>query len=115
VAGALGEHRLVGSFDAGTAERHRIPQHAVCESLRRLRQIQGVARNRIHDNRFAVTPFVLDTLDRVAHGDGRDRGAVGRCRSDHAGDHLGGNEWTGRIVHKHDVRARIRGIETVCD
>ncbi len=51
MAGALGEPRFVGRVDAGAPERDRVAEHATSERLRRLRQENRLARQRLHDNR----------------------------------------------------------------
>ena len=50
VPGALGERRLVGRLDAGVAERQRVAQHVAAKRLRRLREIDRLARQRLRTN-----------------------------------------------------------------
>ena len=49
VPGLLRQRRFVGRLDAATAERDRVPQDVAPERLRRLRQVDRLARQRLDD------------------------------------------------------------------
>jgi hypothetical protein len=70
----LGQHGFIGRLGARTATGHRLPEHVAAERLRRLRQIDGFARQCRDHRRMAANG--LDPLDRIAHRHGHDRGTV---------------------------------------
>ena len=55
VPGPLGEPGFVGGLDAGAPERDRVAQHRAAEGLRRLREVDRLARQRL-DDRPAPAP-----------------------------------------------------------
>ena len=111
VAGLLGEHGFVCRLHAGASERNGITKHAVSESLRRLRQIQRLPRDRIRDHGMAVP--LLGALHRVADRYCGDGCSMRRRSFDDTRDDLRRHERPGGIVHEHDVRGRIDQVEAV--
>ena len=66
VAGALGQHRFVGGVEAVAARGRARDQHVAAEHLRRLREVDALARNRRLDDR--TVDAVASELDGVATG-----------------------------------------------
>ena len=54
VPGLLGEHRLVGRRGAGASERDGVAEHRAAEGLRRLREEDRLARQRLGHDAAAV-------------------------------------------------------------
>ena len=84
VASALGQHRLVGCLHSGPADRNRCVEHVSAEGLRRLSQIDCLARNSGRDDHIVGKPFHL--LHRVVRRNGRDRGTMRHRGIDSARD-----------------------------
>ena len=102
VSGALGQHRVVGRVDAARGGRQRVFEDAPAESLRRLRQPDLLARQRLGDD-LAIE---IDALHGVARSHGRHRRAVlGRGR-DHAIDQPDVGERPRGVVHENRIDAR---------
>ena len=55
IARALGKRGFVGRLDAGASGLHGGGEHVAAESLRRLRQVDGLARNGLDDRRRRAT------------------------------------------------------------
>ncbi len=106
VAGALGERRLVGRLDAGLAQRDRVPQHLDAESLRRLRQENHFAGNRLDNLHGAL--HAPDALHGVAHRLRRDRRAVFSRGANGPADQIARHQRTRRVVNEHDLGAADR-------
>ena len=62
VAGALGERRFVGRFDARLAQRDGVPQDVDAESLRRLREENRFAGNRLDDRHVSCARLTRFTV-----------------------------------------------------
>ena len=108
VARRLGQLRLVGAVTSGASERDSIPQHAVSEGLRRLRQKDRVPLQRFPDARAPVR-----TLHGVAGGEGRNGGAFLERGIDGSGNQVGCREGPRRIVNHHDIGVGADPIERI--
>jgi hypothetical protein len=111
-AEAFDQHRLVGGVDRSPfVEGSR--EEIAAERLWRLCQEYGVARDGGADRPRSVVVLIAGLLDRVAHRDGGDGGAVRARGVDGAGDRLERHERARRIVNHDDVGAVRRPRQAV--
>ena len=123
MAGALGEPGFVGRVDARAAERDGVPKHRTSKRLRRLRQVDRLSGQRLHDGRRRG--IRRHSLDGIGDRHGRDRGTVVGGGGNRAGDQVCGDEGARGIVDQHDVglfpyqlecaRDRILPAPAACD
>ena len=109
MAGALGQRRLVGRVLPLLGQRQRVAQHATPERLRRLRQVDPLARQCLAA-RNAIRQIAV--LDRVARRDRRNRRARLGRRGNRARDEIGAHERPRRVVNHAPRRRRRRPPRT---
>ena len=119
VTGMLGEHRLVGGLDtAAAASRSSLGdgghQHGPAERLRRLREKDLVARQRLDNHARTLLLGARDAFDRIADRHCHDRRAVRHGPFDRARDDVGRHERPRGIVHEDDVGVGRHRLERVC-
>ena len=116
VAGALGQGRLVGRLDAGVRRSaSAVAQHVAPERLRRLREVDRFARQRLGDvssGRLRPPPTAdgfsrTRPLDGVPRRQRRQRRAGLGGRGNRARDEIGAREGTRRIVNDHHVGSSL--------
>ena len=113
MAGALGEPRFVGRVDAGATERDGVPKHRTPKRLRRLRQINRLSGQRLHDSR---RPGIRrHSLDGIGGGHGRDRGTVVGGGGNRARDQVCGDEGARGVVDQHDIGLFLYQLECARD
>ena len=111
VAGAFGQRRFIGRVHTGLSERNGFLQDLGPECLRRLRQEDRFARDRLdHGERG---PIAADAFHGVADRLRHDCGPVLDRRLDRLRDQITGHERPRRIVHQHHVGALAHGPERV--
>ena len=123
MAGPLGEPGFVGRVDARAAERDGVAEAPTRERLRRLRQIDRLSRQRLHDGRRRGVR--RHSLDGIGDGHGRNRGTVAAAAAIARGDQVCGDEGARGVVDQHDVglfpyqlecpRDRILPAPAACD
>ena len=92
------------------ADRDRPRQHRAAEALRRLREVDRLARDRLDDRAVAVD--ALDGVARLQRGDGR---AMRRGGVDGPVDQIRADKRPRRVVDEHDVGPLADRVEGVGD
>jgi hypothetical protein len=123
VTGAFRERGLVGRFRTGLPQSERLAKHFAPERLRRLREIDRVAGERLGDNQhssaFDRLPAGLTgapggkraPLHGVARGHRSQRGTVLRSGGNRARDQIRARKGTGRVVNHDQIALLVRGLE----
>ncbi len=96
MAGLLDEHGFVGGV---STHPHGVPQDRGAERLRRLREIDALARQRGRDR-----PGRVGLLDRVVRANGGNGRSCLRRRQHRATNQVVGHEWPCRVVYDDDLR-----------
>ena len=107
MSGALGQHRFIGRVGGMRRLRQRVAQHVDAKRLRRLRQEDLVARNRVDDEALGIA-----SLDGIGRRQRRNRRAEPDRGIDRPPDQLWRHQRTRRVVNHHDVRVARRPWRT---
>ena len=110
MSGTLGEHGFIGRIGGATCLRQRVAKHIDAKRLRRLREEDLVARNRLDDEALGIA-----SLDRVGRRQRRNRRTEPDGGIDRAPDQIRRHERTRRIVNHHDIRLRRHPGERLRD
>ncbi len=102
MAGALGERGFVGRILRAVSEGHDLVEDVAPETLRRLREVQLLAREAA--KRPAPLACLFDPLHRVVHRDCRNRRAVDARGVRDTRDDVDRDERPRGVVHEHDRR-----------
>ena len=89
-----------------------VAEHRAAERLRRLREVDRLARQRLGDDR---PPAVADPLHRVGDRNRDDRGTVRRGRVDRSRDQIRRHERPRGVVDEHDVGRAVHASKRVGD